>query len=91
MKFRDDSLLPNVQYARHALSLDDERRTFHPIPWNESKLNGTKEQTNLTGWNRYGWGGPVPMLAAVIPTTACPTCRYVGCCKKPPIKDCAWT
>lgn len=43
MKFRDDSLLPNVQYARHALSLDDERRTFHPIPWNEAKLKGTKE------------------------------------------------
>ena len=36
MKFRDDSLLLNVQHARHALSLDDERRTFHPIPWNES-------------------------------------------------------
>ena len=43
MKFRDDSLLPNVQYARQALSLDDERRTFHPIPWNEAKLKGTKE------------------------------------------------
>ena len=43
MKFRDDSLLPNVQYARHALSLDDERRTFHPIPWNEAKLKGKKE------------------------------------------------
>ena len=43
MKFRDDSLLPNVQYARHALSLDDERRTFHPIPWNEPKLKAAKE------------------------------------------------
>jgi uncharacterized protein (DUF2235 family) len=36
MKFRDDSLLPNVQHARQALGLDDERRTFHPIPWNEA-------------------------------------------------------
>jgi uncharacterized protein (DUF2235 family) len=36
MKFRDDSLLPNVRHARQALSLDDERRTFHPIPWNET-------------------------------------------------------
>jgi uncharacterized protein (DUF2235 family) len=46
MKFRDDSLLPNVQHARHALSLDDERRTFHPIPWNETaekKLVEAKE------------------------------------------------
>src|SRR5262245_33814430 len=37
MKFRDDSLLSNVDHARHALSLDDDRRTFHPVPWNETK------------------------------------------------------
>jgi uncharacterized protein (DUF2235 family) len=36
MSFRDTSLLPNVVTARHALSLDDERRTFFPIPWNET-------------------------------------------------------
>lgn len=36
LKFHDDSLLPNVRCARHALSLDDERRTFFPIPWNEA-------------------------------------------------------
>jgi uncharacterized protein (DUF2235 family) len=37
MKFRDTSLLDNVTYARQALSIDDERRTFFPIPWNETK------------------------------------------------------
>jgi hypothetical protein len=36
MKFRDSSLLPNVHHARHALSIDDERRTFFPIPWDET-------------------------------------------------------
>jgi hypothetical protein len=36
MSFRDTSLLPNVVHARQALSLDDERRTFFPIPWNET-------------------------------------------------------
>lgn len=36
MKFSDKSLLPNVRCARHALSLDDERRTFFPIPWDEA-------------------------------------------------------
>jgi uncharacterized protein (DUF2235 family) len=35
MMFRDKSLLPNVIHARHALSLDDERRTFFPILWDE--------------------------------------------------------
>ena len=38
MKFRGDVLvlLPNVEHARHALSLDDERRSFHPTPWDET-------------------------------------------------------
>jgi uncharacterized protein (DUF2235 family) len=36
MTFRDKSLLPNVRCARHALSIDDERRTFFPLPWNEA-------------------------------------------------------
>jgi uncharacterized protein (DUF2235 family) len=35
MKFEDTSLLDSVLHARHALALDDERRTFHPIPWDE--------------------------------------------------------
>jgi uncharacterized protein (DUF2235 family) len=36
MTFRDKSLLANVRCARHALSIDDERRTFFPIPWDEA-------------------------------------------------------
>jgi uncharacterized protein (DUF2235 family) len=36
MKFHDEILCPNVQHARHALSLDDARKTFFPIPWNET-------------------------------------------------------
>jgi hypothetical protein len=44
MRFRDDSLLPNVEHARHALSLDDERRTFFPIPWNETAENQLRSQ-----------------------------------------------
>jgi uncharacterized protein (DUF2235 family) len=35
MKFDDTSLLERVQHARHAMGLDDERRTFHPVPWDE--------------------------------------------------------
>jgi Uncharacterized alpha/beta hydrolase domain (DUF2235) len=30
-------LLDNVEHARRALSLDDERRAFHPILWNETE------------------------------------------------------
>jgi uncharacterized protein (DUF2235 family) len=35
MVFDDKSLSPLVERACHALSLDDERTTFHPILWNE--------------------------------------------------------
>ena len=35
MKFQDTSLLERVRHARHAMGLDDERRTFHPVPWDE--------------------------------------------------------
>lgn len=36
LSFANHRLLPSVDYARQALSLDDERRTFFPIPFNES-------------------------------------------------------
>ena len=36
MTFRDKALLANVKYARHAMSIDDERRTFFPLPWDEA-------------------------------------------------------
>ncbi|HET6376132.1 MAG TPA: DUF2235 domain-containing protein, partial [Methylocella sp.] len=36
LTFASRDLLPNVEHARHALSLDDDRRTFHPIPWDEN-------------------------------------------------------
>lgn len=35
-KFREYKLNPNVKRACHALSLDDERQSFHPRLWNES-------------------------------------------------------
>jgi uncharacterized protein (DUF2235 family) len=35
MRFTDTALLPKVDHARHALSLDDERRTFFPVLWDE--------------------------------------------------------
>jgi len=34
-RFRDQTLHPNVTKARHAISIDDERRTFWPVMWDE--------------------------------------------------------
>ncbi|GJH27481.1 DUF2235 domain-containing protein [Caballeronia novacaledonica] len=36
MMFGDLKLSPHVKRACHALSLDDERSTFHPLPWDET-------------------------------------------------------
>ncbi|HMK78510.1 MAG TPA: DUF2235 domain-containing protein, partial [Xanthobacteraceae bacterium] len=37
MQFEHKDLLPRVKRARQALALDDERRTFHPVPWDEKQ------------------------------------------------------
>ena len=38
-KFHDFSLSPCVKNAYHALSIDDERKAFHPILWDETLLD----------------------------------------------------
>lgn len=35
MQFQELALPGNVDFARQAMSLDDERRTFFPLPWDE--------------------------------------------------------
>ena len=36
VRFHDQKLGQNIQVARHALAIDDQRRTFHPVLFNES-------------------------------------------------------
>lgn len=38
-KFSDLTLSPAVDQARHAISIDDERHTFHPLLWTEEAAN----------------------------------------------------
>ena len=77
MKFEDTSLLERVRHARHALALDDERRTFHPIPWDErgeKKQRGKVDPIAL----RSRVPGSMPMSAADIPTMDSHSCRCAG-------------
>jgi uncharacterized protein (DUF2235 family) len=37
LELPDRVLSPRVRYARHALGLDDERTTFHPVLWTEEE------------------------------------------------------
>ncbi|NQU53520.1 MAG: DUF2235 domain-containing protein [Bacteroidetes bacterium] len=44
-KFHSYKLSDSVNYARHALSIDDERKTFHPLIW--EKLNGNNSKDRM--------------------------------------------
>jgi uncharacterized protein (DUF2235 family) len=41
----DRDICPNVERACHALALDDERNSFHPVLWNEEYLPGQNRHT----------------------------------------------
>ena len=43
-KFHSFDLSQSVEFARHALSIDDERKIFHPVLWNPIKDNGTLDK-----------------------------------------------
>ncbi|MGH8640209.1 MAG: DUF2235 domain-containing protein, partial [Burkholderiales bacterium] len=62
----DRELCGNVERACHALALDDERNTFHPVLWNEENLPSKKtirEETVTQVWfsgMHAGVGGGYP-------------------------------
>ena len=43
-KFHSFELSDSVQFARHALSIDDQRKTFHPTLWNRLPENQPKDR-----------------------------------------------
>jgi uncharacterized protein (DUF2235 family) len=48
----DRDICANVEHACHALALDDERNSFHPVLWNEEYLPGQNLQTTHTSEER---------------------------------------
>ena len=58
LKFGDRELSPKVRRACHALAIDDERRTFHPMLWNESNEKTDRiTQLWFTGMHSNVGGG----------------------------------
>lgn len=45
--FHDFKLSGSIENAYHALSIDDERKTFHPVLWDSEVLNTEKLNQNL--------------------------------------------
>lgn len=63
MSFRDLELNPKVKRACHALSIDDERTTFHPVLWTEERRTnasgGMKKERVFPGRQETGAKGPI--------------------------------
>lgn len=66
-RFRDYKLHANVDKACHAVAIDDERRTFWPVMWNEKGEKGDRiEQVWFAGVHtNVGGGYPKNQLALV--------------------------
>ena len=58
-KFHSFDLSESVEFARQALSIDEERKTFHPVIWNpiENDVNGKLKQVWFCGVHTDVGGG----------------------------------
>jgi type VI secretion system (T6SS) phospholipase Tle1-like effector len=67
LELPDRSFNPIIQRACHALSLDDERTTFHPVLWNEQNVSPDKlTQVWFSGvHSNVGGGYPDDSLAYI--------------------------
>ncbi|MGY6275542.1 DUF2235 domain-containing protein [Methylomonas sp. MgM2] len=55
--FYDYELNPSIENAYQALSMDDERQTFHPLVWNEQGFDNYVEQVWFAGVHSNVGGG----------------------------------
>jgi len=55
--FYDYELNNSIENAYHALSIDDERQTFHPLVWDETNFKGHVEQVWFAGVHSNVGGG----------------------------------
>jgi hypothetical protein len=65
MRFYDNQLNPAVRYAKHALSIDENRADFARVPWSK------RGRTTATGASsRYGSLATIRTSAAATPRTS---------------------
>ena len=79
LTFESKELLDCVEHARQAFSIDDERRTFFPIRWDEPPSE--TRQTGaapLPACSRYGLRAATRTLAVATPTTVSLIFRFAG-------------
>ena len=56
-KFPDQELSSNVEYGYQALAIDEERKTYRPILWDERKSTGRVQQVWFSGVHANVGGG----------------------------------
>ena len=66
-KFPDTTLSPRVKRACHAIAIDDERHTFHPVLWNERGENGRIQQVWFAGVHSNVGGGYPKQGMSLVP------------------------
>jgi uncharacterized protein (DUF2235 family) len=66
-RFHDFELSECVEHARHALAIDDERKTFHPLLWDaKTRAYQTMKQVWFAGMHTdVGGGYPRPALSDI--------------------------
>jgi hypothetical protein len=75
---------PAILKARHALAIDDQRATFHPVLWSESaansRRNGQSRETRAEGENllQVWFTGMHANVGGGYPTTRWRMCRCLG-------------
>jgi hypothetical protein len=57
--FYDIELNDSIENAYHAISIDDKRKAFHPLVWDEKNFKGHVEQVWFAG-DHYNVGGKYP-------------------------------
>ena len=80
--FYDYTLDDHIGYAKHTISIDENRKDFARVPWGKiSRIGHRETQMGIFGLNRYGFLEITPTLAAdtMKMNLGCPTPRSNGC------------
>lgn len=57
MKFYDNRLSPRVRYARHAISIDEDRATFQRVPWGTIGVPNEPDENGINWFEQVWFAG----------------------------------
>ena len=57
MRFYDTKLNKRVRYARHAISIDEDRKTFPKVPWVSKSLTNEPDECGINCFEQFWFAG----------------------------------